>query len=82
MWEDQILSYIKRQKKDNEEDDTAEVSESISQTTPTIDEVDKCLSMLVFTLPLPSGEMMECMIRMSSIFFSKRTDKGKKNETM
>ena len=43
----------------------------MSQTTPTMDEVDKrlqTLKMFVFTRPVPSEEMMECMIRMSSIF--------------
>ena len=57
--------------KDNEEDDTAGISESISQTTPTIDEADKCLQtpeMFVFTRPVPSEEMRECVTRMSSIF--------------
>ena len=43
----------------------------MSQTTPTIDEVDRCLrtlGMFFFTQPVPSDEMMECMVRLSSIF--------------
>ena len=71
MWEDQILNFIKVLKKDDEEDDTAGVSELMSQTTPTIDEIDECLKtlkMFVSTRPVPSEEMMEWMMRMFSIF--------------
>ena len=71
MWEDQILNFIKVLKKDDEEDDTAGVSELISQTTPTIDEIDEyliTLKMFVSTRPVPSEEMMEWMMRMFSIF--------------
>ena len=63
--------YQTAEKKSNGEDDTAGVSELISQTTPTIDEVDKCrqtLKLFVFTRPVPSEEMMERIIHMSSIF--------------
>ena len=44
-----------------------------------MDEVDKrlqTLKMFVFTRPVPSKEMMECMISMSSFF--ERNDKERK----